>query len=298
MKKYSLCIVSFAIAICLLFSGILIVAASGNDDIAQTYCVVGFSTDGGSYIESVRVRKGGKVTRPEDPEKPGYLFAGWYTGSHYTMEYDFNTPVEYSMNIFAKWEVDPLAAQKAADSLLKFKDVNKSHWFYESVHYVFEKGLMNGISETEFNPNGDFTRAMFVTVLYRLQKEPATNAELTFTDVKPGSYYEKAVIWAQKHGIVNGVTPTEFSPDTPITREQTATIMYRYAEYARLDRKIRGKLEYSDKRDISKYAEDAVLWASTHNLMGGNDDGNFEPKRNTTRAEAASVFMVTHRDLR
>lgn len=82
---------------------------------------------------------------------------------------------------------------------------------------------------------------------------------------------------------------------TPITREQTAFIMYRYAKYARPDRKIRGKLKYGDKRDIADYAEDAVLWVATHNLMDVNDEGNFEPKRNTTRAEAVSVFMITYR---
>ncbi|MBQ7822004.1 MAG: S-layer homology domain-containing protein [Clostridia bacterium] len=297
MKKYSLCIASFAIAVCLLFTGIFVVAAQASD-VVETFYTVGFNTDGGSYIESVHVRKGGKVPRPEDPTKEGFIFDGWYTGSHYTVEYDFNTPVENSMSIFAKWAVDKQYAEKLAQIKLDFTDVSKDKWYYDDVAYVFDKGLMNGISKTQFDPEGNFTRAMFVTVLYRMQKSPTVKSECPFTDVKDGSYYKDAVVWAHKNEIVNGVSETEFSPDTPITREQMATIMYRFARFARMDTKVRGKLDYIDHLQISDYAEDAILWADTHSVMERNTEGYFEPKRNATRAEAASVFTVMHRDMR
>ncbi|MBO7148793.1 MAG: S-layer homology domain-containing protein [Clostridia bacterium] len=299
MKKYGLCIISFVIAACLLFAGIFMVAAQASDTV-ETYYTVGFNTYGGSYIESVHIRKGGKVPRPEeDPVKEGFIFAGWYTGSHYTTVYDFNTPVESSMSIFAKWEVDRNYEEKLAQIKLDFKDVVKGKWYYDDVAYVFDKGLMNGISKTEFNPDGDFTRAMFVTVLYRMQKSPSVNSDCPFTDVKAGSYYRDAVIWAYKNEIVNGISETEFAPDTPITREQMAVIMYRYAKFARMDTKLRGKLEvHVDYLKIAKYAEDAVLWATKNKVMWSNTEGYFEPKRNATRAEAAAVFTVMHRDMR
>ena len=298
MKKYRLSIISFIIAACLLFTGIFVVAAQA-DDVVTTFYTVGFNTYGGSYIESVHVRKGGKVPRPEDPYREGFIFAGWYTGSHYTVEYDFNTPVENSMSLFAKWEVDRMYEEKLAMIKLDFTDVSKDEWYYDDVAYVFDKGLMNGISKTEFNPEGDFTRAMFVTVLYRMQKSPSVKADCPFTDVKAGSYYRDAVIWAYKNEIVNGVSATEFAPDSPITREQMAVIMHRFAKFARMDTKVRGKLaNYIDHVKIADYAEDAVLWATKNNVMWSNSEGYFEPKRNATRAEAASVFTVMHRDMR
>lgn len=299
VKKYGLCIISFVLAICLLFTGIFVISASGAGDIADNYCIVVFSTGDGTSIESVNVRRGSKVPRPaEDPVREGYIFDGWYTGDKYTKEFDFNTPIENNTNVFAKWVMDPRAAELAKEVVLKFKDVSKTDWFYDSVCYVFDKGLMNGMSETEFAPNSEFTRAMFVTILYRLQNEPTTNATNPFKDVKSGSYYEKAVIWAYQHGIVNGVSATEFSPDTTITREQIALIMYRYASYARYDVKLRGKLDYKDKRKISSYAEDAVLWAVCHDVLSVDDDGYFNPQEKATRALAASVFTIVHRDLR
>lgn len=298
MKKYSMCITAFVLAICLLFTGILVVTASGESDVVGTFCVVAFSTGDGTYIENVYVRKGGKVERPEDPVREGYIFDGWYTGNKYTKEFDFNTTIDHNTNIFAKWVMDPLAVEKAKEIVLSFDDVKKGDWFYDSVCYVFDKGLMNGISETKFDPNGKFTRAMFVTILYRMQNEPTTNADNPFKDVKSGSYYEKAVIWARQHEIVNGVSATEFAPDSVITREQIALIMYRYAKYARFDTKLRGKIDYKDKRQIADYATDAVLWAVCHDVLATDSDGNFKPKEEATRALAASVFTVAHRDLR
>jgi hypothetical protein len=212
---------------------------------------------------------------------------------------DDNATREELADMLYRFSISEFKDNDLSNVKLDFTDVAKDKWYYDDVAYVFDKGLMNGISKTEFNPDGNFTRAMFVTVLYRMQKSPSIKTDCPFTDVKDGSYYKDAVIWAYKNEIVNGVSATEFSPDSPITREQMAVIMYRFAKFARMDTKVRGKLaNYVDYVKIADYAEDAVLWATKNKVMWSNSEGYFEPKRNATRAEAASVFTVMHRDMR
>ena len=149
---------------------------------------------------------------------------------------------------------------------------------------------MKGISDTEFAPGSDVTRAMFVTVIYRMEKEPQTES-CAFTDVERGSYYENAVAWANANGIVSGISQECFAPNEPITREQMAAIIYRYAAFKGYDVTAGGSTAYTDNGDISDYARDAVIWAAEKSVMTGNTDGSFAPKANATRAQAAAVFM-------
>ena len=170
-----------------------------------------------------------------------------------------------------------------------FDDVKKKDWFYFSVKFAYDFGLMKGTTEMEFSPDSFVTRAMFVMIIYRMEKEPQASGSV-FVDVEIGGYYDRAVAWANANGIVSGVSKDRFAPNDPITREQMATILYRYADFKGYDIESNGNTAYSDSNSISDYARNAVSWAAANLLMRGNDDGSFLPNANTTRAQAAAVF--------
>lgn len=170
-----------------------------------------------------------------------------------------------------------------------FKDVEESDWFYDSVMYAYEKGLMKGTDTNIFEPDSEVTRAMFVTVLYRMENEPTAGIS-GFSDVRAESWYSKAVAWASNNGIVKGVTNTEFAPDDNITREQMAAIIYRYLAFKGHDVSVQGKPSFTDTGEISEYALDAVMWLNDRKIILGEDNGGFAPKNNATRAQAAAIF--------
>ena len=174
-----------------------------------------------------------------------------------------------------------------------FSDVKTDDWYYEYVKYINEKELMKGISETEFAPNNTVTRAMFVTVLYRLEKEP-TGAKADFADVPEGTYYENAVGWAVQNGIVNGVSETEFAPDNTITREQMATIIHRYMKFKGLDMSVSENVDvtsYEDFENISDYAKDAFRFACSNGIISGTSETTLAPKESLARAQMAAIFQ-------
>ena len=170
-----------------------------------------------------------------------------------------------------------------------FGDVKKRDWFYFSVKFAYDFGLMKGTTEMEFSPDSYVTRAMFVMIIYRMEKEPQAGGSV-FVDVEIGGYYDRAVAWANANGIVSGVSKDRFAPNDPITREQMATILYRYANFKGYDIESNGNTAYSDSSSISGYARNAVSWAAANLLMKGDDDGSFLPNANATRAQAAAVF--------
>ena len=171
-----------------------------------------------------------------------------------------------------------------------FDDVNQGDWFYDIVKEAHAAGLMNGVSETSFDPNAPVTRAMFITVLHRMEGEPASDYEVTFEDLGEGMYYEKAVAWGAEHVIIKGYSETEFAPDQIISREQMAAIVHRYAGFKGLDQAATTELTFSDADSISEYARDAVQWNAEKGILKGNEDGTFKPQNYATRAEAAAVF--------
>ncbi|MBE6704736.1 MAG: hypothetical protein E7583_05690, partial [Ruminococcaceae bacterium] len=171
-----------------------------------------------------------------------------------------------------------------------FDDVPTESWYHGAVQYAVTNNIMNGTSETSFSPENSLTRAMFITVLYRLAGSPEGETH-SFTDLEKDSWYEAAVAWASSNGIVNGVEPGVFAPNNEITREQMATIVYRFAKYKNYDMQGAKSVDYSDKDDISSYAAEPVLWCSEKGIMKGNDDGTFMPGTHSTRAQAATVFM-------
>lgn len=173
---------------------------------------------------------------------------------------------------------------------LPFTDVSTSDWFYSDVMFVYENGLFSGTDSRSFSPNASMTRAMLVTVLYRLEGEPVGTGSSSFSDVCSGSYYEKAVAWAAANGIVTGTGSTSFSPDAKVTREQLAAILYRYAQYKKLDTDAGAKLDsFSDAGNVSGYASEALSWAVSEGLINGAS-GRLMPKGDATRAQVAAIL--------
>ena len=174
-----------------------------------------------------------------------------------------------------------------------FTDVKATDWYYASVEYANKNSLMKGVTENTFSPNTSVTRAMFVTVLYRMEGEPDAG-ECAFSDVPNGSYYQRAVAWASANKIVNGVSEDSFAPDNNITREQMAAIVYRYASYKNADLSVGENtniLSYNDFSDISEYAIPAFQYMAGAGIMKGETESTLNPKNLSTRAQAATVFM-------
>lgn len=174
---------------------------------------------------------------------------------------------------------------------ISFVDVLPTDWFYEAVQYVFEKGLMLGVSDTEFGPNLSTTRGMIVTILYRMEGEPEAAAS-PFTDVEPGLWYSDAIGWGAANDIVNGYGDGRFGPNDQITREQMAAIFFRYAQYKGYDVTARADLSgYADADQISPYAVEAMQWAVGVKLIGGMTADTLAPKGQATRAQVATMLM-------
>ena len=175
---------------------------------------------------------------------------------------------------------------------LPFTDVAESDWFYDAVRYAYENGLMGGIGDNLFAPNHPTTRAQLVTILYRLEGEPAVTGQSPFTDVEADTWYTDAVIWAAEEGVVNGVSETQFAPGNNITREQLATILFRYAQAKGYDVSPRADLSgFPDAGDILPYAQEAMAWAVAEGLLQGFEDDTLRPQGNATRAQIATILM-------
>ena len=179
-----------------------------------------------------------------------------------------------------------------AEAPLPFPDVTEGDWFYDAVRYAYETGLMDGVGDSLFAPNSETTRAQLVTILYRLEGEPEVSGTSGFTDVEADTWYTDAVAWAAANGIVNGVSETEFAPGKDITREQLATILFRYAEAKGYDVSARADLSaYTDADQIQSYAAESVAWAVAEGLIQGFEDNTLRPAGNATRAQIATILM-------
>ena len=174
---------------------------------------------------------------------------------------------------------------------LPFTDVNEDSWFYNAVSFVLQEGMMNGTADDTFSPNLNTTRGMIVTILYRLENEPAVSGN-PFGDVETGKYYANAVVWAAANDIVNGYGEGIFGPEDNITREQLAAILYRYATSKGYDVSATGDLSaFADGATASDWATTALSWAVSNGIMNGKGDGVLDPTGNATRAEAAQMLM-------
>ena len=175
---------------------------------------------------------------------------------------------------------------------LPFTDVNEGDWFHDAVQYAYDNGLMDGVGDGQFAPNATTNRAMVVTILYRLAGEPDVSGDIGFADVADGLWYSNAVAWAAANGIVNGISETEFSPGNNLTREQLATVLYRYAEGMGYDVSASADLSgFPDAGDIQVYATQALSWAVAEGLLQGFEDDTLRPGGTATRAQIATILM-------
>ena len=195
-------------------------------------------------------------------------------------------------------EVDEILA--AAREALKtagcpstnFTDVEENGWYHTGVDFMVKNGFMNGVADDAFDVDGNLTRAQLVTILYRIAGEPESTATNPFADVADGQWYTNAVIWAAENGIVKGVNTTTFAPNDQITREQIATILFRYAKAEKVEGKLAG---FPDAGEVSDYAADAMAWAVEQGLINGisESDGKtyLAPQETATRAQIAVILM-------
>ena len=173
---------------------------------------------------------------------------------------------------------------------LPFVDVNSGAWYYDAVSFVYNKGIMNGVTSTTFEPNSTITRGMVVTMLWRMAGEPYVSGG-SFSDVASGRYYSTAVAWAAKNGIVDGYSSTVFGVNDPVTREQFATILYRYAKYMGYSTVGSSLTGYYDANSVSSWARDAMGWAVKNGIITGSGNSRLNPTGTASRAEVAQMFM-------
>lgn len=259
--------------------------SSGGGGGISTYTLT-FETNGGVRISSVSKSAGSKIDLADyQPTKEGYVFAGWYSDKELTKKVTSVT-LNKNTTVYAKW------TEEGAVSELPFTDVEMGDWFYDAVAFAFEEGLMKGIEDTTFAPTMTTTRSMVVTILWRMEGSPVVNYAMDFNDVDPASWYGEAVRWAAAEKVVNGVGDNLFAPDQAISREQMATMLYRYAQYLKLDTSAKGDLsKFVDGEQVSSWADEAMQWAVGTGLFTGKDGNRLDPTGNASRAEVATLFQ-------
>lgn len=250
-----------------------------------------FDTNGGDKIGSL-VKPGNTVIDLNDyiPEKEGYEFKGWYLDEDFTQPVDELTLTE-STTVYAKWEkIEEEIPEEIPE--IEFDDVQKDDWFYDAVVYAVAHGLMNGMGDGTFQPNIPLTREMLAVVLYNVEEQPESAGIITFEDIAAGKWYTDAIAWASQYGIVVGYSETEFGLGDPITREQFAAILYRYANWKGYDTSRKNDLSaYTDAGEISGYAVEAMKWAVEAEVIHGMTETTLVPQGKATRAQAATMLM-------
>lgn len=258
-------------------------SGSSGGSASTTYTLT-FETNGGNAIAKVTKNKGTTIDLAQyAPTKSGATFEGWYADKGLTKKIT-SVKLDANTTVYAKWTEAPVSG-------LPFKDVKSADWFYNDVKYVYEKGMMAGTAADVFAPNATTTRAMIVTILYRLKGSPAVTGTSAFVDVPAGQWYTDAVNWAAANQIVKGTSATTFAPNDSITREQMAAILYRYAQYKGYDVTKQADLSgYSDNGQVSAYAKDALAWANAAKLINGVTNTTLAPQGNATRAQVSAIL--------
>ena len=258
-------------------------SGSSGGSASTTYTLT-FETNGGNAISKVTKNKGTTIDLAQyAPAKSGATFEGWYADKGLTKKIT-SVKLDANTTVYAKWTEAPVSG-------LPFGDVKTADWFYNDVKYVYEKGMMAGTAADVFAPNATTTRAMIVTILYRLEGSPAVTGTSAFVDVPAGQWYTDAVNWAAANQIVKGTSATTFAPNDSITREQMAAILYRYAQYKGYDVTKKADLSgYSDNGQVSAYAKDALAWANAAKLINGVTNTTLAPQGNATRAQVSAIL--------
>ena len=281
------------------------VVCTAGETPVETWSIT-YVTDGGTINGEypTTYTKGTVTVLPTNVTKPGYTFLGWFTAYIGGVQVRQIEATETGDKTFyARWHKTVLPpppvtpgtpvtpARPAAPVGLPFADVSGSDWFYNDVRYVYEKGIMDGTGADRFSPNAPLTRAMIVTILYRMAGSPSVSGSSNFTDVAAGKWFAKAVAWAAANGIVNGYGSGLFGPNDPVTREQLAAILYRYAVYGGMTAvTLEENLgSFADTAQLSAYAIQAMNWAVGQGLINGSGS-NLVPKAQATRAQVAAII--------
>ena len=281
------------------------VVCTAGETPVETWSIT-YVTDGGTINGEypTTYTKGTVTVLPTNVTKPGYTFLGWFTAYIGGVQVRQIEATETGDKTFyARWHKTVLPpppvtpgtpvtpARPAAPVGLPFADVSGSDWFYNDVRYVYEKGIMDGTGADRFSPNAPLTRAMIVTILYRMAGSPSVSGSSDFTDVAAGKWFAKAVAWAAANGIVNGYGDSLFGPNDPVTREQLAAILYRYAVYGGMTAvTLEENLgSFADTAQLSAYAIQAMNWAVGQGLINGSGS-NLVPKAQATRAQVAAII--------
>ena len=276
-------------------------------------CLVTFDANGGICDPSeLTVPSGKEITLPELNSYGHNYFVGWrdqngneYAGGEtviisadttFTAVWSYTPPANpnYKITIGAmeNGTVTATFVETEEPVAEPFVDVAEGDWFYDAVVYAYQNELMDGVGGNRFAPNSETTRAQLVTILYRLEGEPAVSGDLPFTDVEAGIWYTDAILWAAQNNIVNGVSDTEFAPGDDLTRQQLVTILYRYAEAKGYDVSASANLSgYPDAGQVQDYAQPAMAWAVAENIIQGMEDGTLKPAGNASRAQIATILM-------
>ena len=349
----------------------------GQDGTVVYTVTVTFDSQGGSEVASKDINVNNPVEEPANPTRSGYSFRGWYTAASGGERWDFTKPVAADMTLYAQWswinvggptypptmdepengavttspsrpeegdavtitpkpdegfEVDEILVKdedgkeievtQNPDGTYTFTqpdgkvtitvtfrcdggelcpghhltDVSKDAWYHAAVDYAVEHGIMEGVSETEFSPNTEVTRAQAVQILYNLEGQPTVDGDNEFTDVF--GWYEAAVTWAAQTGVATGYGDGTFQPGDNITRQEFAQMLYNYAKYKGYDLSAEGDLsQFPDSGSVANWAEAAMRWANGNELINGHDDGTIDAAGTAIRAQAASILMKFDQNL-
>ena len=272
---------------------------SSNTPAVTEYSVTVKKTDNGSVsVSPKRAEAGDKVTINVDPDKGYVVDAVVVTdkdGDKITVTkktatmYTFTMP-KSRVDVKVTFKVEQTEPEQPSE--MPFVDVVKDAWYYPAVEYVYNNELMNGTNGgLTFEPNVNLNRAMMAAVLYNMEGGPDCDKSGLFSDVADGMWYTDAVNWAASNNIVSGMPDGTYAPNQALTREQMASILYRYAEYKGIDTDARADLgKFTDGNTTSAWATDVVQWAVAEKLMSGNGN-ELQPKGTASRAQVATVLM-------
>ena len=258
---------------------------TGNVTAKATFTAIGGSSSGTKRETSVTAKAGElvRVAIPAGKNADGYL--PYYNADGVRIFVPIAAEIDGRMVFIAPCD----ATYSFGENTIAFTDT-EAHWAKDSVQFAAMREIFRGVSAARFDPDGKMTRAMFVTVLYRLAGSPAVEGTSGFADVAADAWYADAVTFAKQNGLVAGVSATMFAPDDNITREQMATLLHRFLTYAGYTLPEIEPKTFTDADRISAWAEDGVAYGQLHGLLSGRPDGSFAPRDLATRAECSTLF--------
>lgn len=241
-----------------------------------------FDTNGGTAVSIVRSMQWSTIDLSSySTEKEGYVFTGWYLDAECTKPCDKVT-MDRNITVYAGWE-------KIAE--FPYTDVTADEWFFDDVRYVWDNGLIDGVTEDAFEPEANVTRAVLIEALWRAEGRPEAESAGLFTDVAEDNAFARAIAWAKETGIANGYDDGRFGIDDVVTREQTAVFLYRYAQYKKMDVSVgedTNILSFDDIDTASEYAIPSLCWACGADILRGDGNGCLRPADTVTRAELSA----------